>query len=319
MGEMNLNARAWAVADELERRAGEVGAAVRRVGGARVIDAGVEQPGSLAAGLLLARACLADLGEVSLAPAQLGAAPLPCVVVHTGQPLAACMASQYAGWRVSVGDYFAMGSGPMRAARGTEPLFDDIGHRETLGPAAGAVGVLEAGKLPDETVVQGIAGKLKLAPERLTLLVARTASLAGGTQVVARSVETALHKLHELKFDLKRVVGGFGSAPLPPVAKHDMAAIGRTNDAVLYGGRVTLFVTGEDESLAGVVAQMPSSVSRDYGQPFGVTFKRYGYDFYKLDPLLFSPAVVSFQNLTTGKVHTAGRVNDEVLTLSFLG
>ncbi|MCX5661875.1 MAG: methenyltetrahydromethanopterin cyclohydrolase [Planctomycetota bacterium] len=316
MAELNLNARAMKVAVELERRAEEVGAAVHRVGGATVIDAGVDQPGSLAAGVLLARACLADLGDVTLVPGQVGSAPLPTVVVHTANPVAACMASQYAGWRISVGDYFAMGSGPMRAARGTEPLFDDIGHRESPGLA---VGVLEAGKLPGEAVVAEMAQKLKIPADRITLLVARTASLAGGTQVVARSVETALHKLHELKFDLKRVVGGFGSAPLPPVAKHDMAAIGRTNDAVLYGGQVTLFVTGDDESLAKIVAAMPSSASRDYGQPFYVTFKRYGFDFYKLDPLLFSPAVVSLQNIGTGKVHTAGQVNHEVLALSFLG
>ena len=40
--------------------------------------------------------------------------------------------------------------------------------------------------------------------------------------MVARSVETALHKLHELKFDLNQIVSAFGTAPLPPVATKDL-------------------------------------------------------------------------------------------------
>ncbi len=221
--------------------------------GARIIDSGVEQRGSLGAGLLVARACMADLASVQLVPSHVKNVPLPAVAVDVPRPVAACMASQYAGWRISVGDYFAMGSGPMRAANGGEPLFEEIGHREKSNHA---VGVLETGKLPTAEVVTYIAGKCGVATDCLTLIVARTASLAGGVQVVARSVETALHKLHTLKFDLARVVGGYGVAPVPPVAKNDMAAIGWTNDAVLYGGQVTLFVTGDDESLGPVIAAL---------------------------------------------------------------
>ena len=85
-----------------------------------------------------------------------------------------------------------------------------------------------------------IAAACQVEPSSVTLLVAPTASLAGGVQVVARSVETAMHKLAELKFDLARIVSAHGSAPLPPVAGDDLAAIGRTNDAILYGARVVL-------------------------------------------------------------------------------
>src|ERR687894_342738 len=48
-----------------------------------------------------------------------------------------------------------------------------------------------------------------------------SASLAGGVQVAAGVVETALHKLHEIDFDVRGVVSGFGTCPLPPVAKGD--------------------------------------------------------------------------------------------------
>ena len=51
-----------------------------------------------------------------------GGLPCPVVQVSSDNPVLACMASQYAGWQVSVGKFFAMGSGPMRAAWGKEEL-----------------------------------------------------------------------------------------------------------------------------------------------------------------------------------------------------
>src|SRR5919206_114324 len=87
--------------------------------------------------------------------------------------------------------------------------------------------------------------------------------------VAARVVETALHKLHEIDFDVRRIVSGFGTCPLPPVAKSDPEAIGRTNDAVLYGGRVELTVDAPDDELEGIVERVPSSASKDHGEPFG--------------------------------------------------
>ena len=158
----------------------------------------------------------------------------------------ACLASQYAGWAIKEGKFFAMGSGPMRAAAGTEAIYDVIGFRET---ADAVVGVLETRKPPTPAIVAKIAAACRVEPVAVTLLVAPTASLAGGVQIVARSVETALHKLAELKFDLSRIVSAHGTAPLPPVAANDLAAIGRTNDAILYGARVVLAVTGDDASL----------------------------------------------------------------------
>src|SRR5262249_56679524 len=144
------------------------------------------------------------------------------------------------------------------------------------------------------------------------------ASLAGTVQVVARSLETALHKLHELKFDLTQVVSGFGCAPLPPVAANELQAIGRTNDAILYGGRVLVWVRADDEQLAEIGPKVPSSASPDYGAPFAEIFQRYGNDFYKIDPMLFSPGQIVFHNLKTGRTHTFGRTAPEVLKRSFL-
>ena len=314
---MTLNDRALRLADQLAADAESLRIAVSQdPGSARILDCGVRTDGGLAAGIGMARVCLADLADVTLLPP--GGADLPCpqVQVATDHPVLACMASQYAGWQISVGKFFAMGSGPMRAAHGKEALFDDIPGRER--PTA-AVGVLESRKLPTPEVIAHLAEKLQLPPERLTLLVAPTASIAGTVQVVARALETALHKLHELKFDLTQVVSGVGLAPLPPVAADDMTGIGRTNDAVLYGGRALLWVRADDDQLAAVGPRVPSSASPDYGAPFAEIFERYNRDFYKIDPLLFSPAEVVFHNLRTGRSHAFGRPEPAVLRRSFFG
>ncbi len=314
---LGLNLRAAALLEEMVRDHERLRVSVERIeGGGRVVDAGVRAPGGLEAGLQLARVCLAGLGTVAMAPGDVPHPACPRVQVLTDHPVAACMASQYAGWCISVGEFFAMGSGPLRAAYGGEELFGHIGFRET---AESASGVLETSSIPGPEVFRFISEKTRVEPSRITLAAARTKSLAGSVQVVARSVETALHKLHVLGFDLSRIHSGLGSAPLPPPAKSDLAALGRTNDAVLYGGRVTLWVHGDDESLASIGPRVPSSSSRDFGTPFGEVFERYGRDFYRVDPGLFSPAEVAFQNLDTGRMHVFGHVEPDILKASFFG
>ena len=309
---MTLNERAQAIADEVERNAARL--RVSKVAGARVIDCGGAVQGSLAAGLLLARVCLADLGEVVYVPCPIAEVGGPAVQVTTDDPVRACLASQYAGMQVSVGTFFAMGSGPMRALAAREEIFQHIPGKEA---SAFAVGVLETHKHPTEDVIAAIVDKLPPVAEHLTLLVAPTMSIAGTTQIVARSVETALHKLHELKFDVTQVVSGYGVAPLPPVATDFVQAIGRTNDAILYGAKVVLWVRADDELLDHIGPKVPSAASKDHGAPFAEVFAHYNGDFYKIDPLLFSPAEVEFRNLKTGKCHRFGRVEPDLLRKSF--
>jgi methenyltetrahydromethanopterin cyclohydrolase len=312
---MNLNERALGLVEALLARAAERRVAGCRIeGGGRVVDCGVAARGGLLAGLDLARICLADLAEVRLVPGEVAGRPLALVQVVTDHPVTACLASQYAGWHVSAGKYFAMGSGPMRAVRGGEPILEKLQIHED---APAVVGVLEGRTPPGAAVIALVAEACRVPPEAVTLLIAPTASLAGGVQVVARSVETTLHKLAEVGFDLTRVVSAQGTAPLPPVAENDLAAIGRTNDAILYGARVVLFVTGDDDSLLEVGHKVPSSSSSDYGEPFAAIFARYNHDFYAVDPHLFSPAEVVFQNLETGRVHVFGQTAPDVLVRSF--
>jgi len=310
--DLGLNARAWALADLLVADAGRLRIEVSRLpGGARVIDCGVNVEGGLEAGRRLAEVCLAGLGTVSLTAVDLGPAWLPAVQVTTDQPVAACLASQYAGWAIDPEGYFAMGSGPARVlARGERALVETIGYTEV---ADAAVLVLEGRRLPGEAVAAHVATRCRVDPSRLTLLIAPTASPAGCVQVAARSVETALHKLVELGFDIGRVRSGLGVCPLAPVAENDLAAIGRTNDCILYGTRAYLTVRATDEEVAAVADRVPASASSDYGTPFAEIFRRYDHQFYRIDRLLFSPAEVTINNLATGRVTRTGRLDPAVL------
>ncbi|MEW4530587.1 methenyltetrahydromethanopterin cyclohydrolase [Maioricimonas sp. JC845] len=281
---------------------------------ATVLDFGIEAEGSLGAGIALAEITLAGQGEVSLTPGHLGDVAWPHVFVTTDSPTEACLLSQYAGWQLTGDDFFGMGSGPMRAAAGTEDLFKALDYRED---ATHVVGVIESGDFPTDTVVETIAEKCGVDPGNIALLVAPTASLAGSFQIVSRSVETAMHKLLELGFDVTRVESGMGWAPLAPVAADDLQGIGRTNDAILYGGRVTLIVNGDDESIEEIGPRIPSSGSPASGEPFLKIFEAAGRDFYKIDPMLFSPAEVILHNVETGRVHRFGRIEPDVVLTSF--
>jgi len=313
---LSLNDRARELADRLAADADAARVEVTTLAnGTRVIDCGAKAAGGFEAGRCFAEICMAGLGSVAYAPVVIDGRWLPALTVTTDRPAVACLAAQYAGWRLDRDGYFAMASGPGRAAIRAEELYDDLGWDEH---ASSAVLCLETRAAPPEVVAGFVAERAGVPPSALTLLTAPTASIVGSVQIAARVVETALHKLHELDFDVRRVVAGYGSCPLPPVARDDMAALGRTNDAVLYGGQVHLTVEGDDD-LSELVERLPASASKDYGEPFGKVFKAAGYDFYAIDPLLFSPAQIRLTSLGNGRSFEAGRVNLEVLERSFWG
>lgn len=314
---LSVNKQALALVETLVTNAESWGVAVHTLSnGARVLDCGVETAGGLEAGRFFAEICMGGLGRLTFTQVTFDGWWLPAITVYTDQPMLACMAAQYAGWQVNRGDYFAMGSGPARALiRAEEKLYAELDYTDE---ARVAVLCLEGSVLPSPEIADFVAERAGVPASALTLLIAPTASLVGGVQVAARVVETGLHKLHELGFDLHKVLSGLGSCPLPPVAKSDIRAIGRTNDAILYGGQVHYTVRAEDAELAELVPKVPASTSKDYGKPFYDTFKGYKFDFYQVDPLLFSPAEIFVTNVTSGCTFQAGQVNRAVLQQSFL-
>jgi methenyltetrahydromethanopterin cyclohydrolase len=315
---LSLNDRALELADRLAADAEAVRVEVTTLpNGTRVIDCGARAAGGFEAGRRFAEICMAGLGTIAYTPVVMAARWLPALTVTTDRPAVACLAAQYAGWRLDRGDYFAMGSGPARALIRAEELYDDLEWDEQ---ASVAVLCLETREPPPAEIADYLAERAGVPPSALTLVMAPTASVAGGVQIAARVVETALHKLHEVGFDVGRVLAGYGTCPLPPVAGDDMAAIGRTNDAILYGGRVHLTVASDDDDeLRELVQRLPASASPDHGEPFGKVLKDANFDFYEIDPLLFSPAEIRLTSVGSGRSFDAGGLDVAVLGRSFWG
>jgi methenyltetrahydromethanopterin cyclohydrolase len=312
-----MNERAWALADWCIAHAVELRVGVHTLaGGARILDAGVRASGGLAAGRALAELCMGGLGHVGFVPLMIGGETWSGVHVWTDHPAASCMASQYAGWAINPEGFFAMGSGPLRAkARVERELFAKLDYAEDAGRG---VLVLEGRTLPADAVAAWVAAKAGVAAGAVTFAVAPTASVAGGVQIVARVLETGLHKMDTLGFDVTRVMSAMGTAPLAPVAKNDLRAVGRTNDCILYGGQARFLVDADDRALAALAERLPASASVDYGTPFYDIFTRYDKDFYKIDPMLFSPAEVWLTSAASGRTFHGGHLNPDVLRASLV-
>jgi methenyltetrahydromethanopterin cyclohydrolase len=308
---LSVNQGSRPLVERLLANADALGLLVRRDDtGAHIVDAGIEAPGSIAAGLQIGEICLGGLGQVHLRSGS-GAEGWPSWLdVRSAQPVLACLGSQYAGWSLSATKeetggkkFFSLGSGPARALAVKEKLFAELGYRDH---APCGVLVLEVDRAPPKVVVDKVLRDCGLAVDALTLILTPTTSLAGTTQVVARVLEVAMHKAHALGFALADIVEGVGTAPLPSPTADGVQAMGRTNDAILYGGRVHLTVRGDDAAARGLARALPSHNSRDYGRSFADIFKDVAYDFYKIDGALFAPAEVWVSNLDSGNTWHAG-------------
>ena len=282
--------------------------------GCTLVDAGIKHAGSAEAGRLIAEICMGGLGEVHLEKNNDFNHFPEGIAVKSVQPVLACLASQYAGWALQSGKFFALGSGPARALAQREELFKELNYQDATTSTSI---VLETDKIPPAKVIEKIVRDTNVAAEQLTIILTPTTSIAGTVQIVGRVLEVALHKAHTLHFSLNNIVSGSGLAVLPPVAKDFMTAMGRTNDAILFGGSVHLQVKGDDASAAELALNLPSSASKDYGKPFAQVFKSYNMDFYQIDPMLFSPAKVTITNIETGNVFEGGQLNPELIALSF--
>lgn len=259
---------------------------------------------------------MADLADIKFSSFDLGKFVAPAVELTTDHPVVACMASQYAGWRIKVKDFFGMGSGPARAlSLKPRELYDKIMYADDSDEA---VLVLESDKMPDEEVTSEIAKECRVEPEDLYIVVVPTASIAGSVQISARGIETGVHKLDSLGFDINCIEHAHGIIPLSPVVGNDVKCMGSTNDCIIYCGRMYYAVDYDDvEELKEYVKKVPSRNSKDYGKPFYVTFKEAGFDFFKVDAGMFAPAEITVNEVNSGKTFTSGKINTEVLLESF--
>jgi methenyltetrahydromethanopterin cyclohydrolase len=295
---VSVNLEAKKTVDLMIRKADELNLAVDVLdNGSTVIDAGVNVAGSFKAGELYTKVCLGGLADVGISiPGDLSENfALPSVKIKTDFPSISTLGSQKAGWSVSVGDFFALGSGPARAlALKPAETYKEIGYKDE---ADLAILTLEADRLPGADVTEVIASDSKVSPENVYVLVAPTSSL---------------------DFDVNKVKHAAGIAPIAPVDPDGLKAMGKTNDAVLFGGRTYYYVESEEgDDVKSVAEKLPSSASAGYGKPFFDVFKEAEFDFYKIDKGMFAPAEVVINDLRTGEIFRTGYINNKLLMKSF--
>ena len=286
--------------------------------GTRIIDAGINCVGVLEACRLIGEICMGGLGTVTLSTNS-GFDNWPWSVnVHAKTPVLSCLGSQYAGWSLShkseESEFYALGSGPGRALAAKEEVLKEFRYKDN---ADSTCIVLEVDKFPPVEVAEKVAKDCGIAADELTFILTPTSSTSGVMQIAIRVLEVAMHKAHTLHFPMDRIIDGFGVTPVAPPGGDFMTGMGRTNDAILYCGLVHLFVQSSDDEAKDLAEKMPSNTSSDYGRPFGEIFKSYEYDFFKIDPMLFSPAKVIVTNANSGNSYTAGELNEAMLTTSF--
>jgi len=282
--------------------------------GCTIVDAGIKSAGCPEAGRLITEICMGGLGSVTFQEDNRFVGYSDAISVTSNQPVLACLASQYAGWALSHEKFFSLGSGPARALAQREDLFKELTYTDSTDSTCI---VLETDKIPPVEVIEKIVRDTKIPADKLTIILTPTTSIAGVVQIVGRVLEVALHKAHTIHFPLENIVSGSGMAVLPPVSKDFMTAMGRTNDAILFGGEVSLQVRCSDSEAVELSEKLPSSSSKDYGKTFAQVFKFYNMDFYKIDAMLFSPAKVTVTNLQTGNVFEGGQLNPDLIALSF--
>jgi methenyltetrahydromethanopterin cyclohydrolase len=313
---LSVNRLAWKLLDKLCKNPDFYEVKVEKTGsGATIVDAGIETKGGFQAGKIITEICMGGCGKAEIIPRRYGELELPSIFVYTDHPVIATLGSQFAGWQIKEGDYFAIGSGPARAlALKPKEIYEKIGYRDDFDKA---VVVLETDKHPPEKLLERFVKDCHVLSKNLAVILTPTASIAGATQVSGRIIETGIHKLSKLGLDPNVILYAWGCAPISPIHPKFVKAMARTNDAILYGGITYYAIEYEDEEeLKEIVEKAPSKASKDYGKPFIEIFKAVNYDFYKIDPNLFAPAIIIVNNIQTGKIFRAGEINAEILTKS---
>ena len=314
---LSVNRLAWKLLERLCENPDFYGVRIEKSGsGATIVDAGINVKGGFQAGKIITEICMGGCGKAQITYRDYGEMELPSILIYTDHPVIATLGSQYAGWQIKENEYFAIGSGPARAlALKPKEIYKKIGYKDDFDKA---IVVLETDKHPPAKLVERFAKDCGVPSQNLAIILTPTVSIVGATQVSGRIVETGIHKLSKLGFDPNLILYAWGCAPIPPIHPKFVQAMARTNDAILYGGIAYYTVRHDnEEELKKIAEKAPSKASKAYGKPFLEIFKEANYDFYKIDPNLFAPAVIITNNIKTGNTFKNGEINADALTKSF--
>jgi methenyltetrahydromethanopterin cyclohydrolase len=286
--------------------------------GSTLVDMGLNCPGSWKAGQAFVEIGFGGLGKATYGKFEIGHFILPSIDVWVDHPVLAVVASQAGCWELGTGELAMIGSGPARAVALAD-RWAGHGYRDTK--ATQVVVQLQTNRVPSDDLCMAVANACHVAPEEVYVVFAPTACLVGAVQVASRTVEQVMIKLFLRGFDIHCVKHGFGMAPVAPLIKDEVEAMGRANDALFYGATTVLYADAPDEVIAPIVEGFCFDVNSGefWGTPFVSIFRHFHCNWFEVPDLIDSPAKLIINSLQTGHSFVGGQINLQVLSRSYFG
>ena len=283
--------------------------------GSTVIDMGVNYTGGYQAAKHLVEITLGGLGYLQYGNFDLDGLELPQVEIYVDSPVIACLSSQLSGWtlpELKTDNIVPLISGPIRTIVKEDSFAKAFPYEDKSDEVVVA---LQGGLIPDVKLTDYLASKSGVDPDKVYVLTAATGSLAGMVNVVARTLETSLWRLHDLGFNPEKVISAWGKAPIPPISKDEYTSMIRSNTYVYYGGTVGLTVDCDDKEITDILTKVVLSkeTTEQYGMPFGKLLEEANGNIFEMTKFVHSVAKVIFYNIRSGNTFRCGTTDLEVL------
>ncbi len=294
---------------DLKENAEKYQVIISTINDATIIDCGINVEGSISAGLLFTKISLGGIAKVNIDFPAEKSIPMIAMRVETSHPVLATIGCQAASWNINKGDFFGMACGPGRAvAQKPSKSYKLINYKDE---ATQAILCIESDKLPTNEVIEYLADKCKVEKKNLTLLMIKTSCLIEYLQMAARAIELGVFKLVEqLGYPHERILHAIGTGIVPPLSIDDNLSNDRVNNGLIYGTRLYLIIKSDvEDDLDELVKQIPSASSPTFGRKFLELFNEAGGDFSKMDLNLLAPSEVILNDVRTGKIYQAGKID----------
>lgn len=283
--------------------------------GSTVIDMGVNYKGGYQAAKHLVEITLGGLGYLQYGNFDLDGLELPQVEIYVDSPVIACLGSQLSGWalpELKTNNIVPLISGPIRTIVKEDKFAKAFPYEDKNDEVVVA---LQGGLIPDIRLTDYLASKSGVDPDKVYVLTAAAGSLAGIVNVVARTLETSLWRLHALGFNPEKVFSAWGKAPIPPISKDEYTSMIRSNTFVYYGGTVGLTVDCDDKEITDILKKVVLSkeTTDQYGIPFGKLLTEANGNIFEMTKFVHSVTKVILYNVNSGNTFKCGETDLEVL------
>ncbi|MEW6623995.1 MAG: methenyltetrahydromethanopterin cyclohydrolase [Bacillota bacterium] len=284
--------------------------------GSTIIDMGINYPGGWMAAQYFAEATLGGLGRLNYSIFNLDDLELPQIEIYADRPAIACLSCQLSGWALpevrNEAGIVPLISGPVRTVAREDSFAKEFAYQDSNHEVVVA---LQDNRMPEESLINYIAKTCKVNSQNIYVLVAPTGSIVGCVNVVARTLETSLWRLHHLGMDVNKIAAAWGRAPLPPITKDEYTAMIRTNTYTYYGGTAGFIVECEDNEIEKILHDIPLSpqTTQHYGVSFGELLKEANGNIFEIKDFVHNVTKVIFYNVRTGRTFRIGKIDFEML------